>query len=309
LTNQSTSYRIFPSWNISAPEQLGLTGAAHESSVVVAREQLGVLMLDRPAYRYAIIGLAGGVGVFLVGASVIAAVGHEVPKELWTFGSSLGGGLLGVLVPRPEATPGSKAVAESAIIQGAAAQAASTQAGAEAGEGRQAAQEAAEQVKQGGKDLTNAIDAAAGAPVAGAAGGALAAAHDSTARELSARASLAEGPEQENLQAQARVYRAAAAAASDPQSQQAAEAAAQSAPDGQVKIADYVAKLAPATFVFIVTLTVGTLLTVGFIAPEKVYQAAAIHLGNGLIAIATAAGGALVGVLAPSPAQTKPSGS
>ena len=42
------------------------------------------------------------------------------------------------------------------------------------------------------------------------------------------------------------------------------------------------------------------------IVPEHAYQAAAIKEGDGLIALATAAGGAIVGVLAPSPGQKKP---
>ena len=116
------------------------------------------------------------------------------------------------------------------------------------------------------------------------------------------------GGERDALQAQARVFRAAAEAAGAPQSRQAARAAGESAPAGGVKLSDYWAKLAPAAFVFIVALTLGTSLTVGLIAPEHAYQAGAIHLGNGLVALATAAGGALVGVLAPSPGQTKASG-
>ena len=107
----------------------------------------------------------------------------------------------------------------------------------------------------------------------------------------------------EEFDTQARVYRAAADAARDPQVQGAARAAAQSAPDGQANNKDYFTKLGPPVIVFLVALALGSLLTIGVIAPAVPYQAAAIHEGNGLIALATAAGGAIVGVLAPSPGQ------
>jgi hypothetical protein len=265
---------------------------------------LQIPVLDQTAYRYAIVGLAAAVGLFLIGVSVIAAVGHEVPKELWTLGTALGGGLLGMFVPSPQATPGAKAVAESAVVQSAAASAAAAQANREPAAIQAQAQQAAAQVR-GGKNLRNAISAASASSVAGAASVAVATAHDATALGL---AEQAEAPglsiaKRDALNAQANVYRAAAEAARDPKTQAAAHAAAQSAPKGQADNKDYFNKLGPPAFVFIAALTLGSLLTVGVIAPAEAYQSAAIHEGNGLIALATAAGGAIVGVLAPAPGQ------
>ena len=227
-------------------------------------------------------------GLFLIGVSVIAAVGHEVPKELWTMGTALGGGLLGVLVPSPQATPGSKAVAEAAVVQSAAAHAADTQANREPPALQAQAKQAAAQVR-GGTNLRDAIAAASATSVVGAASTTLAASHDATAQGLYVQAE-AQGlstAKQDAFNAQARVYRAAADAARDPEIQGAARAAAQSAPEGQADNKDYFTKLGPPVLVFVGALALGSLLTIGVIAPAGPYQAAAIHEGNGLIALAT----------------------
>ncbi|MGA8365087.1 MAG: hypothetical protein WB709_11275 [Solirubrobacteraceae bacterium] len=66
---------------------------------------------DRPAYALAIVGVGAALVVLIVGASTIAALGHAVPKELWAIGGALSGALVGILVPAPrlaasrEATP------------------------------------------------------------------------------------------------------------------------------------------------------------------------------------------------------------
>jgi hypothetical protein len=58
---------------------------------------------DRGAYRIAIGAIGCALIVVLVGLCVIVALGNagEIPKELWTITSALGGGLLGLLAPAP----------------------------------------------------------------------------------------------------------------------------------------------------------------------------------------------------------------
>jgi hypothetical protein len=53
-------------------------------------------------YVLAIGGVASALIVLLVGASTIAAVGHEVPKELWAIGGALSGSLVGILAKSPQ---------------------------------------------------------------------------------------------------------------------------------------------------------------------------------------------------------------
>jgi len=64
---------------------------------------------DTGAYRIAVGTVGFALIVVLAGLCVIVAVGKgaEIPKELWTITSALGGGLLGLLAPSP--TPSSAA--------------------------------------------------------------------------------------------------------------------------------------------------------------------------------------------------------
>jgi hypothetical protein len=283
-------------------------------------------MVDRRTYRYAVIGLSAGIGLFLIGVSVVLAVGQDVPKELWAFGTSLGGGLLGVLVPSPQATPGAKTVAESTTVQTivgeaatkAAAEVAAAQAGGahQAAHGQPAAQpdEVTEEAKQAAadvnstKNLVRAQQATSAQPGLGAASAVLGSQHAQRALALETQAGEAgrTAIEKDGLLAQARVYKAAATAAGADATAKAAESAAATTPKGQASGRDYLSKLGPPTLVLLVTLSLGTLLVAGIIAPAHIYQQPAIDEGNGLLALAAAAAGALVGVLAPSPTQKKP---
>ncbi|MDX6601765.1 MAG: hypothetical protein QOF13_967 [Solirubrobacterales bacterium] len=59
---------------------------------------------DKGAYRIAVGAIGCALIVVLAGLCVIVAVGikdTEIPKELWTIASALGGGLLGLLAPSP----------------------------------------------------------------------------------------------------------------------------------------------------------------------------------------------------------------
>jgi hypothetical protein len=296
-------------------------------------------MLDRKGYRYALIGLAAAEIVFLIAVGTIVAVGHEVPKELWTVGTALGGGLLGVLVPRPQATSDAKRAAESAAVHSAASQAAShaakqlTAADGVAASVKEHAQAAAEDV-QDEANLKCAIFAASPSPAgSGAAGAALAQQHTNTARSRTkaAEASDLSVAAKRELEVEAAIYEAAAAAVTTPETMKATKTAVKAAPAGGVKVGDYFAKLAPPFVVFGVALYLATKFT-GKAVSFSEYRAAnsltASHLdvakaylsavtshykavtseGNSLLALATAAGGSIVGVLAPSPGESSPSG-
>lgn len=60
-------------------------------------------MRDQVGYRIAVATIGIALIVALAGLCVIVAVGQgaEIPKELWSTVSALGGGLLGLLAPSP----------------------------------------------------------------------------------------------------------------------------------------------------------------------------------------------------------------
>lgn len=62
---------------------------------------------DAGAYRIAVAAIGCALVIALAGLCVIVAVGvesKEIPSELWTVTSALGGGLLGLLAPAPTPT-------------------------------------------------------------------------------------------------------------------------------------------------------------------------------------------------------------
>jgi hypothetical protein len=306
-------------------------------------------MLDKTTYRYAIVGLSVAVGLFLVGASLIAALGHAVPKELWTVGTALGGGLLGILVPSPHTTSVyKKAVAEANTAHNIVASAAAAKATqpvkpragarslARADKGETATQAVARvrlKAEAAAKDvgdpshLSLAIAAASARPGVGAACEALAAQHLTKARELTeeAQAPGLKDARRDELMAQAGVFTAAALAAQSTTTRGAAKAALNST---SAAFPDYFGKLAVPLVVAGVALYVGThlagmlpargdfayALKLSAKTPDVLNpylealarrQQTLINEGDQLLALATAAGGAVVGVLAPSPGQQK----
>jgi hypothetical protein len=62
----------------------------------------------------ALIAVGTGLVVFLAGVCVIVAVGKQVPSELWSTGSALSGGLLGILAPSPSSSGIGKVAAAKA---------------------------------------------------------------------------------------------------------------------------------------------------------------------------------------------------
>lgn len=75
-------------------------------------------MRDQIGYRIAVATIGGALIVALAGLCVIVAVGQgtEIPRELWSTVSALGGGLLGLLAPSPT----SSSAKEGAQAPGAA---------------------------------------------------------------------------------------------------------------------------------------------------------------------------------------------
>jgi hypothetical protein len=70
---------------------------------------------DTGGYRIAVGGVALGLVMFLVGAAVIRATGHDVPVEYWSSGSAISGALFGILAPTPrtKATTATNAAARA----------------------------------------------------------------------------------------------------------------------------------------------------------------------------------------------------
>ena len=66
------------------------------------------------AYTFAIVGVGTALVVTLIGASTIAALGHQVPKELWAIGGALSGALVGILVQAPRLASGGEATPAAA---------------------------------------------------------------------------------------------------------------------------------------------------------------------------------------------------
>lgn len=275
-------------------------------------------MNDKVGYRYAVVGLGVAEALFLIGVSVIVAVGHVVPSELWTIGAVLGGGLLGLLVPSPKGSGKAKAAASAAVAHSAAANAARAAAAREDGDVQQAAAEAAQSVADRSV-ATRAIGSSRSNPTSAAVtlAGTHAAAAASLAQQAKDELARAQGraDEQANaasdlkaskLQAKSRVYQAAAEAAGSPQTQRDALAAANAAPTGPPTFGAIVSKLIVPLIVFAAALGFGIVLTSGvWIHPSRGYMAEAVNTGNALLALAAATGGAFVGIFAPSPAEAK----
>lgn len=75
---------------------------------------------DQIGYRIAVAAIGIALIVALAGLCVIVAVGKgaEIPKELWSAVSALGGGLLGLLAPSPTSTVTKNEKGEPSSSQG-----------------------------------------------------------------------------------------------------------------------------------------------------------------------------------------------
>lgn len=108
-------------------------GAEHDGSAV--------------SFRFVVVGVASSLVVLFAGASVILATGHSVPTELWAAASALSGALVGILMPAKRADAGAAAAkAGTEAGEAAAATVAATQPAAVA-DAANAAKEAVEQAR------------------------------------------------------------------------------------------------------------------------------------------------------------------
>ena len=295
---------------------------------------------DRSAYALAIVGVGAALVVLIVGASTIAALGHAVPKELWAIGGALSGALVGILVPAPspasrEASPSAAAYGTHNAAVGAARRKVEEIERSSGATGREAKaangallkiEECRGQLKGVKKrglatlatylsETGQAHDAAAAA--VGLQQSALTEAKQAAAADAAKGASPDKG-----LAAAVTVHEAAHEAAS-----KAAPTASQRGAGwlGGVKTIFTEAKILVPLILFAVALTLGVLLGLGVIqtavCPHNAsdfkgnypllkgleengcsyYATTTKQAANALIALAAAAGGALLGVFAPSP--------
>jgi hypothetical protein len=286
---------------------------------------------DKPAANLVILFLGAALVVFFFGVSLVLAVGEQpVPTELWAAGGAVSGALVGILVPAPAqggATNVASAVAGD-VVQNSALDAASRAAQQQPEAAQPAATQALGTVEQVGDALPAtrliarirnrspraAAEEAANTAVRLLGAGAESAAADvaKAERDLAALEAgelpdpAAIGRARDALsQAEARhaVHDAAATAASG---------ALQEATDRGTTSASMSTPKTNAILVlgvvFFAALAVGIALAAGLIAPSKGFEPALQGAANTLITLAAAAGGALVGLFAPSSAGTSAAG-
>jgi hypothetical protein len=285
--------------------------------------QEGVAHGEGPGYTFAILGVGAALVVTLIGASTIAALGHQVPKELWAIGGALSGALVGILVPSPrlasggEATPAAAAyTTHNAAVEAARGKAAEIEKSAGVEPEQAAGAKAALQiVEQQGGELKHKLASTAMTASANEGGQAHSAAANAVQLQRDALEAVTRAahnsPEDLELQAAKEVHEAAHEAASI-----AAPAAAQRPPGwfAAVKTITAEAKIFVPLILFAVALTLGVLLGLGAIHAQPCpaqakscayYAGTTKQAANALIALASAAGGALLGVFATSPGASK----
>jgi hypothetical protein len=300
---------------------------------------------NRSGYSLAVVSVGVALVVLFASAGVIAAVGHEVPKELWSAAAALSGALVGILVPPPKTkkdTAGAAPAAAAITYTGAcvAAQSKADEIRARAGVSdatKTAAAAAAAEVRETGQAVEQAaVDAAAsrqlGPGVVGAAikihEDALGTASNSvrSAQDAVNRASDASSQRRssappattadENLkvaQARQEVRQAAVSGAKQVQGDAVNVAATTGLSVSWLK---ETLKVALPAFVFIFSLGFGLAIAWGGIHPSgctltgatrvPVCDLPLIHISNQLIALASAAGGALIGLFANPPSSSAP---
>jgi len=269
-------------------------------------------------YVLAIGGVASALIVLIAGASTIAAVGHEVPKELWAIGGALSGSLVGILAKSPRARrAGGEATTPLSAAQDtidAANRAAQEQSATEQQVSPAVAQSVAgavrevertgEQAKQGLVSMSGIGAVAADAQTATLTA-ATSIAHAQGQKLLDVASEAQGAPADEGLAAALHVHQAAQNAA------MATAAVAAAEPDagwlsGLRAIATEPKLLVPFAL-FAITVTLGILLGLGVIRPvacaPKVlscsyYAKTTEQTANVMISLASAAVGALIGMFA-----------
>jgi hypothetical protein len=289
---------------------------------------------SRNGYSLAVLSVGVALVVLFAGAGVIAAVGHEVPKEMWSAAAALSGALVGILVPAPKTkkdAQGSATVA-AAITHSAATTAALDRAaevaadpGATAAVKRAAAAAAADVRGSGAEVARAATDATGSGQLPTGIVDAAIAVHDVGLTKATTAVSRAETaaiapdagqaavtPELRVARASQSVHQAAVDAAKGIRSQADAIARTGDFSPAVSKLKESLKVGLPA-LVFIVSLGLGLAIAGGLIHPSgcsltdtnriPVCDLPLIHISNELMALASAAGGALIGLFANPPSS------
>jgi hypothetical protein len=245
-----------------------------------------------------IVSLGAALVAFFIGVTVVLAVTGSAPTAMWAAGAAVSGALIGLLVPQPSQQTAAQAGSATAshVVQGAALQAAQRQAdqtASEAPEMQADVQDALQRVK----DLSSTIQATnaiRGATLAPEEAGPAAAQN----ARLMFKALASAAVEENQPAAKQDVYKAAAdVAANNVQTAAEKGAAAASAAGGAGKISGTVLVL---MVVFAGLLAIG--LGMSFIPSEG--DQLIKEAGKTVLALASSAGGAVIGVLAPPSPQT-----
>jgi hypothetical protein len=286
---------------------------------------------DKPAASLVILFLGAALIVFFFGVSLVLAVGEQpVPTELWAAGGAISGALVGILVPAP-AQGGATSVASAVageVVQKSAVDAASRVVRQQEAATQPAATQARGTVEQIGDALPatrllarirNRSPHAAAQEAAKTAVRLLrdeagkASADVAAARRTLTGLEGVEGPDES-------VVGRAKEALSDAEARHAVHDAAANAASGALQEATdrgtASASLSnPKTnavlvlgAVFLLALAVGIALAAGIITPSKGFETTLQGAANTLITLAAAAGGALVGLFAPSSSGTSGQG-
>jgi hypothetical protein len=278
---------------------------------------------DKPAASLVILFLGAALVVFFFGVSLVLAVGEQpVPTELWAAGGAISGALVGILVPAPVqggATNVASAVAGE-VVQKSALDAASRAADDQDAAAQLAATQALGVVEQVGDALPAtrllarvrnrspraAAEEAANTAVRLLRAEAAKASEDLAAARRALTAVEAAVPVDDAAvgQAQGAVLRETARSAVHDAAANAASGALQEATVRGTASASMSTPKTNAVLVlgavFFLALAVGIALAAGAITPSKGFETTLQGAANTLITLASAAGGALVGLFAPS---------
>jgi hypothetical protein len=273
-----------------------------------------------------VIGLAGGLVVFMIGVSVVLAVGQTPPTAMWAAGSAISGALIGLLAPSPAAVDQAGVAAGTATQQ--TVRAAAESAKDAATKAPQTARGAADEAVRDVDMLSSVAQAKALASSRGLSAEDAARVGATTVMELQraattqAQTDLAQEREALDLQktkgdptalsnAEARVTRAEAKA----RVHEAALVETQKSQDvmvdsGKKAAADAVAAAGPnwtlifLLVFFLLALTLAVILASGAIIPPPAFGDSLLQqLTTAVVALASAAGTAIIGILSPNPGQ------
>ena len=277
-------------------------------------------------YVLAIGGVASALIVLIVGASTIAAVGHEVPKELWAIGGALSGSLVGILAKSPQSRGSGQEAMPLTAAQTTIDAANKAAKDREATERRlspavaQSVAGAVQEVERAGEQAKQDLVSMSGIGAAGsdtetaALTAATSVAHAQGQKLLKIAAQAEGAPADDALAASLRVHEAAQNAA-------VTTAAVAAAPTDAgwlsgLKTMVTEPKLLVPFGLFVITVTLGILLGLGIIQPAAcpsgltcTYAKTTEQAANVMISLASASVGALIGMFATASAgTTKPPG-